>query len=144
MSDLSSFRREATALLQESPINRSSAADFLNRFSGNVDLLSDSRITAQDVLSNIPEVEIRRMLEDVVSELKETSSIVGVGAQNSPTDSSFVSRLSSGLARYGVLYGADDSNLLLKAKAPLLRIPEENELLGILNQLYRELSVLAV
>ena len=68
------------------------------------------------------------MLEDVVSELKETSSIVD--AQNNPTDSSFVSRLSSGLARYGVLYGADDSNLLLKAKAPLLRIPEEIELLG--------------
>ena len=76
MSDLSSFQREATALLQESPINRSSAADFLNRFSGNVDLLSDSRITAQDVLSNIPELEIRWMLEDVVSELKETSSII--------------------------------------------------------------------
>ncbi|KAK2701832.1 uncharacterized protein LOC136043180 [Artemia franciscana] len=128
MSDLSSFRTEATALLQESPINRSSAADFLNRFSGNVDLLSDSTITEQDVLSNVPEVEIRRIMEDVISELKETSSIVD--AQNNPTDSSFVSRLSSGLARYGVLYGADDSNLLLKAKVPLLRIPEEIELLG--------------
>ncbi|KAK2709411.1 hypothetical protein QYM36_013169 [Artemia franciscana] len=67
MSDLSSFRREATALLQESPINRSSVADFLNRFSGNVDLLSDSRITAQDVLSNIPEVEIRWMLEEGIT-----------------------------------------------------------------------------
>ncbi|XP_065583796.1 interferon-induced very large GTPase 1-like [Artemia franciscana] len=128
MSDLRSFGREATTLLQESPINRSSAADFLNRFSGNVELLSGSQFTPQDVLSNMSEDEIRQMLKDVVSELKETSSIID--AQNSPTDSSFISRLSSGLARYGVLYGADDSNLLLKAKAPLLRTPEEIELLG--------------
>ena len=50
--------------------------------------------------------------------------------KKSPTDNSFVSRLSSGLARYGVFYGADDSNLLLKAKVPLLELPEEIELLG--------------
>ncbi|XP_065574668.1 interferon-induced very large GTPase 1-like [Artemia franciscana] len=128
MSDLRSFGREATTLLQESPINRSSAADFLNRFSGNVELSSGSQFTPQDVLSNMSEDEIRQMLKDVVSELKETSSIID--AQNSPTDSSFISRLSSGLVRYGVLYGTDNSNLLLKAKAPLLKIPEEIELLG--------------
>ena len=81
MSDLSSFRRKATALLQESPINRSSVADFLNRFSGNVDLLSDSRITAQDVLSNIPEVEIRWMLEEGITvDRGDMKSLVPVGS----------------------------------------------------------------
>jgi hypothetical protein len=73
MSVLSGYRREATVLLQENPINRASAADFLNRFSGYVDLLSGSGFTPQDVLSNISEEEMRQILEDVVSELNDTS-----------------------------------------------------------------------
>ena len=73
MCVLSSYRREATGLLQEKPINRSSAADFLNQVSGNVQLLSGSGFTPQDVLSNISEEEMRQILEDVVSELNDTS-----------------------------------------------------------------------
>ncbi|XP_065574681.1 interferon-induced very large GTPase 1-like isoform X2 [Artemia franciscana] len=127
MSDLSSLGREATVLLQGNPICRSSAVDLLNRFSGDVELLSGSKFRPEDVLSNISEEEIRHILQNVVSKVKET--LLAINAKTSPKDSSFISRLSSGLARYGV-NGADDSNLLLKAKAPLLKIPEDIELLG--------------
>ncbi|XP_065576708.1 uncharacterized protein LOC136037803 [Artemia franciscana] len=128
MCDYDSFEKEATTLLHGSPINRLSVTDFLIRFSREIELISGPHSATQDALLNMSEDKIKQMLEEIVSELKETATVIN--ANTSLTDHSFVSRLSSGLARYGVLYGVDDSNLLPKAKAPLIDIPKEIEILG--------------